>query len=232
MRSVLVAGASGGIGTALVDELISRGVSAACISRRPVNRCRASRQVDARDYDAVLGAVREMADELGGFDGVVVLVGLSDGSIWRKGLEELSGEDFIRVFEVDVVATFNVVKASHRFVRDGGAIVLVSSTSALHGDVEGIPYLVAKAGVAALGKSLAKLLAPRIRVNVVAFGPIRTGWVDWTGDGGARYAARTLLGRLGDPREAADAIIFALSNKFLNGSIVVLDGGESLRGLV
>ncbi|MEZ0318715.1 MAG: SDR family oxidoreductase [Pyrobaculum sp.] len=98
---------------------------------------------------------------------------------------------FLEVFKVDVVGSFNVVKAFRRV--EGASVVFVSSTPGLHGDVYGVPYAAARGAVVALAKSLARILAP-VRVNVVAFGPIETRWVQWiNNEEAAQFVERKTL---------------------------------------
>ena len=98
------------------------------------------------------------------------------------------------------------------------------------GDVYGIPYAAAKGALVALTRSLAKALAP-VRVNAVAFGPIETGWTGWISPQElAAFRERTILKRLGTPKEAAEAIYWLLSpaSSYVTGHVLVVDGGESL----
>jgi 3-oxoacyl-[acyl-carrier protein] reductase len=112
------------------------------------------------------------------------------------------------------------------------SIVAVSSTPALVGDVQGIPYLVAKAAVLALARSLSYLLAPHIRVNVVALGSIETRWLEWLRDEEILEIIEAIpLRRIGKPEEAAKAIAFLLSDEasYIIGQTLIVDGGEIIR---
>jgi 3-oxoacyl-[acyl-carrier protein] reductase len=93
----------------------------------------------------------------------------------------------------------------------------------------GIPYLVAKAGIIALTKSMALTLAPKIRVNTVVLGSIKTGWINWLSDSEVERLIRYIpMGRLGLPEEVARAVVFLLSDdsSFMTGHAIVIDGGE------
>ncbi len=229
---VLVTGASGGIGTALIRRLAEEGHRVIAISRGGFEMGDVvSIRADVTREGDVLRAMDEIRRSTGGLDAVACLAGHGDPNVWRKGLGELSPMDFLDVFNVDVVGTFMVVKHALDLMRPGSSIVLVSSSAALMGDTWGIPYAIAKGGIISLGMSLAKALAPKIRVNVVAFGPILTRWVGWMGNEElACIRERTLLGRLGNPDEAADAIYFLLSprSSYITGQVLVVDGGETV----
>jgi len=97
------------------------------------------------------------------------------------------------------------------------------------GDSDGLVYAAAKGGVLALTKMLAVKLAPKVRVNCVAFGSIETGWADWLSPRQKiKYAAAIPLRRFGRPEEAAEAALFLAKNRWTTGQTLVLDGGETL----
>ncbi|MFP3266251.1 MAG: SDR family oxidoreductase [Thermoproteus sp.] len=222
---VVVTGASGGIGSALVDLARSRGDYVVGISRRRSN-ADAQYGCDVLDLPCLEAAAREV----GAVDGIALVHGHGDAAAWNKGVEDLEARDFLKPFETDVVGSFNVVKAFLRNLGPGSSIVLVSSTPAMVGDRYGIPYAAAKGALIALTRSLAKALSP-IRVNAVALGPIATRWTTWISERELEgFRERTLLKRLGSPREAAEAIYWLLSpaSSYVTGAVLVVDGGESL----
>ncbi|AAL63585.1 3-oxoacyl-(acyl carrier protein) reductase [Pyrobaculum aerophilum str. IM2] len=222
---IVVTGASGGIGRALIRVAKRRGDFTIGISRSP-SEADVHYQCDVLD----LRCLERAAGEVGPVDGLALVHGHGDQRLWVKPLSELSGDDFIDVFKVDVIGSFNVVKAFLPSLTPGASVVLVSSTPGLIGDVYGIPYSVAKGAVAALARSLAKVLAP-VRVNAVAFGPIATRWTGWISEEEVRgFGERTVLKRLGTPEEAAEAIYWLLSpaSSYVTGHVLVVDGGESL----
>ena len=91
----------------------------------------------------------------------------------------------------------------------GSAIVNVASTPALVGDTEGLVYASAKGAVVSMTRMLAKMLAPKIRVNCMAFGSFETTWVDWlNGAQVEAYRKAIPLKRFGKPIEAARLALF------------------------
>jgi 3-oxoacyl-[acyl-carrier protein] reductase len=222
---IVVTGASGGIGSALVKLAKSRGDFVVGISRK---RSEADVHYDCDVLD--LQCLRQAAREVGRLDGIALLHGHGDPKLWTRRVEKLDADEFFHVFRVDVVGSFNVVKAFLPNLSPGSSVVFVSSTPGLIGDVYGIPYAAAKGALIALARSLAKALAP-VRVNIVAFGPIETGWVNWISPQElATFRERTILRRLGTPKEAAEAIYWLLSpaSSYVTGHVLVVDGGESL----
>lgn len=222
---IVVSGASGGIGRALVRLAKSKGDFVVGISRRR-SEADVHYPCDVLDLKCLEGA----AKDAGPVDGLAVLHGHGDPSIWNKGVEDLGEADFVEVFRVDVVGAFNVVKAFLGNLRPGSSIVFTASTPALIGDIYGMPYAAAKGALIALAKSLAKALRG-VRVNAVALGPIATGWTSWiAGEELREFEGRTVMGRLGRPEEAAEAIYWLLSpaSSYVTGQVLVVDGGESL----
>ncbi|HMD79243.1 MAG TPA: SDR family oxidoreductase, partial [Nitrososphaerales archaeon] len=137
-----------------------------------------------------------------------------------------------KVFAVDAFGTFLCTQGAARLMKRGGSIVNVASTPALSGDTEGLVYASAKGAVVSMTRMLAKSLAPRIRVNCMAFGSIKTTWVDWLDEDQVRsYLDAIPMRRFGKPSEAADLALFLASDEssFITGQVVVLDGGEILR---
>lgn len=222
---IVVTGASGGIGGALVKLAKTRGDFVIGVSRSK-SEADVHYQCDVLD----LNCLKKVAEDFHDVDGVALIHGHGGAETWKKKVAELDERDFLEVYRVDVVGGFNVVKTLLPSLKRDGSIVFVSSTPALVGDTWGIPYAAAKGALIALAKSLAKLLAP-VRVNVVAFGPIETRWTGWmTPTELEEFHRRTVLYRLGRPWEAAEAIYWLLSDKssYVTGHVLVVDGGESL----
>jgi len=144
------------------------------------------------------------------------------GSIETGHWEELTGSNLR-------APLFLAQEAAPHLKKDGGAIVNLSD---IHADrpLKGyLVYSMAKAGLAALTRSLALELAPEIRVNAVAPGAIA-----WPEDGQfepaerARIVATTPLARLGSPEEIARAVHFLATAPFITGQVIAVDGGRSV----
>ncbi len=165
----------------------------------------------------------------GRVDVLVNNAGLADGRIWNAKLSEIDREMWLRVFSVDVFGAFDCAQKAVRIMPRGGAIVNVSSTPALAGDVQGLVYACGKGAVLTMTKMLAKSLAPDIRVNCMVLGSIRTGWLDWFPESEVKALRSSIpLGRFGEPEDVANLAVFLASDEsnFITGQGVVLDGGE------
>jgi 3-oxoacyl-[acyl-carrier protein] reductase len=240
--SVLVTGAGIGIGaacavafaragwrTVLTDVLTDEGVALAA-SLRAEGHDASYRSMDVRDSAAVREVVR--STEADGFDAVIANAGIAR----RSAFVDLSDEEWALTLDVDLHGEMRVFReAVPAMVRRGtGALVALSSVSgAAYGWAEHAHYSAAKAGVVGLARALAVELGPHgIRANAVAPGFIRTAQsLDEThsmGEDALRDAGPSVpLGRIGQPDEVADVVLFLASDaaRYVSGQVVVVDGG-------
>lgn len=150
-------------------------------------------------------------------------------------LEGVDATDFQDVYAVNAVALFQLARAAAPFMREGSAIVSVSSIAAQSGNGSSLPYVASKAALNALTLGLARALAPKVRVNAVLPGLIEGRWMhDGLGDDAyqrvkRQFADHSLLGRVAIPEEIASAICWLLDPACLmTGQLMVVDGGFSL----
>jgi pteridine reductase len=116
--------------------------------------------------------------------------------------------------------------APHLAKSGSGAIVNFSDLGAFQTWRGYIPHSIAKAGVIQMTRSLAKELAPKVRVNAIA-----PGTITMAGDPPemeARYVVSAPLGRSGRPKDITDAVLYLLTAEFLTGQTLLLDGGRTL----
>ncbi len=243
-KRALVTGSSQGIG-AEVARLFAKEGAHVVVNHRPsaahsdyvVKAIRRSGgkafavHCDVADPASVSAMLGEVERELGGLDILVNMAGLSDRSIWNVSIPRVTLDMWKRVFAVDTFGTFLCTQGALRLMKHG-SVVNVASTPAISGDSEGLVYASAKGAVISMTKMLAKVAAPRVRVNCMAFGSIETAWVDWLDEKQLEaYKEAIPMGRLGRPIDAANLALFLASDEssFITGQVIVLDGGEVLR---
>jgi 3-oxoacyl-[acyl-carrier protein] reductase len=148
-------------------------------------------------------------------------------------LDALSAEDFQRIYSVNVVGAYQMVRACAPAMKKSGrgAVVNVSSIASKNGMGSSIAYAASKGALNTLTLSLARVLGPEIRVNAVCPGMVDTKWLR---EGyGARYAAMearyrqgTPLGRPGKPEEVAAVIVWLIEGAdLITGDTIMVDSG-------
>ncbi|HVO25209.1 MAG TPA: SDR family oxidoreductase [Candidatus Margulisiibacteriota bacterium] len=115
----------------------------------------------------------------------------------------------------------------HMHAHGGGCIVTLADVAGIRPWVDYLPYSVAKAGIITLTHALAKELAPSVRVNAIAPGPVLFP-EDFDPAIRQREIERTLLKREGDPQNIADAALFLIRNDYVTGAVLPVDGGRLL----
>ena len=192
-------------------------------------------EVDVSDSSAVDRAVAAATEALGPIDALVNIAG-----IYRvAAVEDITDEDWARMFAVHVNGTFHTCRAvlPGMMAAKSGAIVNMSSLHAVRGQANAAHYAAAKGAIIGLTKSIAREKGPLgIRANAVAPGPIDTPL--WRGavppdEIDAVMAKRSEvipMGRLGAPAEVAQTIVHLLSPaaSYITGQVVTIDGGESM----
>jgi 3-oxoacyl-[acyl-carrier protein] reductase len=180
---------------------------------------------------AMLDAVRE---RFGRLDALVNNAGTTV-STPPSDLEGLSVEEWDRVFAVNVRGLWQVTRAAVPLLQQApaAAIVNLASIAGLRPGPQPLPYAASKAAVVNLTKTLAGTLGPAIRVNAVAPGWMEGDWMMRTlGEHYERLMERraraTPLKRCVTPEDVAETIVsLIVSNPFVNGQIIVIDGGYS-----
>lgn len=155
---------------------------------------------------------------------------LNAGPYPRRSFRDTEPEEFEECFRVHLFGPAELVRGLLPLLEavPSAGVVFVSSVLAFEGSRHGAHYAAAKAAMLGLARSLARELAPRIRVNVVAPGSIDTAILSGdTPQQRAERAARVPLGRIGRPEEVAEAISFLVSERasYLTGTTLHVNGG-------
>jgi NAD(P)-dependent dehydrogenase (short-subunit alcohol dehydrogenase family) len=182
-------------------------------------------QADVSQRDEVQAMVDAAIERFGRLD---VLV--NSASVWRRTpWEELTEEEWDAKLDVDLKGAFLCAKAAwpHLIAHGDGAIVNIVDLSALKPFPNFLAHSVAKAGLLNLTYGLAHELAPAVRVNAVAPGPVLPPPA-YSEKQIAAVANRTLLKRWGAAEDVADAVVFLVMAPYITGIVLPVDGGERL----
>ena len=175
----------------------------------------------------VKAMVEQVVKDLGGLDILVNNAGWTKPVQPHRNLDGLTDEVLDGVWAVNVKGSFYCVRAAvpHMERRGGGAIVNITSVAAFTGRGSSMAYAASKAALGTLTKSLARALAPSIRVNAVAPGLIATGFGGWTETQWEATAKITPTGKLPTSEDTADAIFYLATSPAITGQTIIVDGG-------
>ncbi|HEX6386677.1 MAG TPA: SDR family NAD(P)-dependent oxidoreductase [Anaerolineae bacterium] len=246
-KTVLVTGASRGIGRAIALQFAERGARVAvhynrnqAAAEETYNRLPPGNhlivQADLTDSTAVEQMVKQATHTLGRLDILVNNAGIFE----KHPLADVSFDEWQgrwwRVIETNLIGSANVTYCvtRHMIEQGGGRIVSVSSRGAFRGEPEAPAYGASKAGLNAMSQSLARYLAPyNIFVGVVAPGFVETEMAreDLQGQRGEDIRNQSPLKRIARPEEVAYAVLFLASEgaEFLTGTIIDVNGASYLR---
>jgi len=249
-KIAVVTGASKGIGLAITRSLAAEGVRVVAGALK--GSAELAVLADQQDVHPVLvdlttsdGPATLIAEAVSRFDGIDLLVN-NVGAVRPRleGFLAVTDEDWDWAMTINFLAAVRTMRAAlpHLMVRDGAAIVTISSVNAFLPDPSVVDYSAAKGALTNLCKSLSKEFAAKVRVNTISPGPVQTDL--WLGDDGVaaavarasgttadavarQAAADASTGRFTYPQEIADLALFLASDRADNitGSDFLIDGG-------
>jgi 3-oxoacyl-[acyl-carrier protein] reductase len=230
-RATAFAFARAGYNVVVTDVLEAEGAKVAADIRSGGGTADFHR-LDVTSTEAADHVVAAAEQKFGTLDAVVANAGIAH----KIPLAELTDAKWDHTLDVDLKGIFRVARAAAPAMRQrkSGAIVALSSIMGVaYGWDEHVQYSAAKAGVVGLVRGLAVELAPDgVRVNAIAPGYIRTAQAlseqHSLGPAGLEKAAEFIpMGRVGEPEDIADVIVFLASQaaRYITGQIIVVDGG-------
>jgi 3-oxoacyl-[acyl-carrier protein] reductase len=238
-KTALITGSATGIGRAIALRLAREGVHVTInYSKSEKDALETQREVEAlgvqsqlykasvSDDQQVRQMVKETINKFGSLDILVNNAGVTD-FVKHDDLEGLKEEYWDRVMDVNVKGLFFCCRAATaELKRQKGCIVNVTSIAGMTGLGSSIAYAASKAAAISVTKSLARVMAPEVRVNGIAPGIVQTRWVAGQEDHIKRLAEGTPLGRVATPEDVAE-VAFSLiaQSQFVTGQTVVVDGG-------
>lgn len=245
--AAIVTGGGTGIGAAVVRRLAARGVR--CVINYANSRDAAQAlaaelgngsiavQADIAD-DAQCRALAAAAmDAFGRIDLLVNNAGKTKFAN-HEDLEALTADDFLDIYRLNTVAPFQMIRACAPAMRAGpaSAVVNIASVAGVFGNGSSVAYAASKGALATMTKSLARVLAPAIRVNAVAPGYVGTGWFSerMTPEAFDKFeafiASQTPMQMAAHADDIAGPIVNLLdpASRVITGEVVLLDAGAHL----
>jgi NAD(P)-dependent dehydrogenase (short-subunit alcohol dehydrogenase family) len=241
-KVALVTGASRGIGRAIAAAYAESGAKVMLSSRKQADLEKAAAEMQgdvavfaahAGDPDQAKGCVAATVERFGGLD---VLVNNAATNPYFGPLIEVDLPRWDKIFEVNLRGPLVWIQEAWKEQMNdhGGSIINLASVGGMtYGGYIGA-YDITKAGVIHMTKHLATELGPRVRVNAIAPGLVKTDMARalWDNELGEQIAKRWPLGRLGEPGDIAGAAVFLASDAaaWITGHVLVVDGGGMLEG--
>ncbi|MBR8640065.1 SDR family oxidoreductase [Streptomyces tuirus] len=232
----VVTGGTRGVGAGITRALLEAGAEVVACARRapekPVEtggRTARFMAVDLRDQEATVSFFDRVREEYGRLD---TLVNNAGGTPYRM-LDEGGAERHARVVELNLLAPLTASLAAYEVMRDqpgGGSILMIGSVSGTRPSPGTAAYGAAKAGLENLARTMAVEWAPRIRVNTLVLGMVRTelSHLHYGDEDGIAAVGRTVpLGRLAEPADIGDACVFLASDRasYISGASLLVHGG-------
>lgn len=247
-RVALITGGGTGVGAATARLLAGRGWNVALNYRRSAAEAEATAEAcralgaealtlagDVADDADCRAMVARTAERFGRIDALVCSAGATQFTR-LSDLDDQNAADFQRVFSVNVLGAYQAARAAGPWLtRSGGAIVAVSSIAGLNGNGSSLAYIASKGALNSLTLALARLFAPKVRVNAVLPGMIDTGWFAPAFDEAARaamkanFAEASALGAISTAEDIAAGVVFLAADAVtMTGQLVTIDAGYML----
>jgi len=241
-KVAIVTGGGTGIGRAVSRKLAEAGASVAVVYSRSESEAHETvRLIEAEGGRAlalqcnvaedreVVRMVRAVADAFGAVDYLV-----NNAAITRQlpfaDLDAVEDRMWDDLMAVNVKGAFYAARAAAPLMRSrhDAAIVNVGSIAGTTGYGSSLPYAVSKAAMHGLTRSLARALAPTIRVNAIAPGMVETRW--WAGYEEKMHmlAGQVALNRVASPEDIAEVVLTLLTAKAMTGQVILADNGQTL----
>jgi NAD(P)-dependent dehydrogenase (short-subunit alcohol dehydrogenase family) len=232
-KHVVVVGGSSGIGRATAALAVRAGASVSIAARDPARLERVAGELGARSGSVDMtdpGSVGPWADALGDLDHLIITA----SSSLHGRFDEISTDAVRRMFEAKFFGPYNVAKALLPRMREGGSITFFSGVLSRRPGLNCSGLGAVNAAVEGLTRALALELGPKLRVNCISPGMVKTEAYSSMSEEGRDQmfeatGASLPLGRVGLAGEIAEAALFVAVNSFLTGQVLDVDGGHMVR---
>ncbi|MBD8687077.1 MULTISPECIES: SDR family NAD(P)-dependent oxidoreductase [unclassified Rhizobium] len=220
MKRAIVTGGAGVIGTGIIERLLAEGWTVASFDIKSSKTTAQHCHCDVGDESSVAAAFEKL-----GWDGLELLVNNAGIASPNTGpIHELSLADWRKVTDSHLTGAFLMTRSAVPLMGEGASIINMVSTRAFMSEPETEAYAASKGGLVALTHALAVSLGPKIRVNAIA-----PGWITEDTDLREQDHSQHPVGRVGRPKDIADAVVYLTGAGFMTGQVMVLDGGVTKK---
>lgn len=241
-KTVLITGGATGIGKAVALNLALEGANIVINYSRSIKEAEETLveiqkmggkglilQADVSDNKQVVRLCQQTVEHFGSIDILINNAGTTD-FVPLEDLDGLLEEYWDNALNVNVKGVFFTSRACvDELKKNKGCIVNITSIAGFNGAGSSIAYAASKAAGISITKSLAKVMAPDVRVNSIAPGIVITRWVKDYEDHVTKYSEGTPLGRAAYPEDVANMVNGIISGgDFVTGQTIVVDGGWSI----
>jgi pteridine reductase len=237
-RVALVTGAGRRVGQAIALALGEKGMKVAVHyngseagAKETVDRLAAAGaagrvfQADLTTDDGPASLAEEVAGTFGGIDVLVNSAAIME----RTPFGEVTPAKWDAIMAINIRAPFFLAQAAAPHLRkSSGAIVNIADLAAFETWPAYVPHGISKAGVVHMTRSLARVLAPEVRVNGIAPGTVLLP-ENWDTAADERLRQTTPLARTGTPEDVSGTVIFLLESDYITGETIIVDGGRHIR---
>ena len=241
-KIAIVTGGASGLGYAIAKKFTEKGIKTLVLGRNEEKLKKAVSELGDNCFPVAfdltnLTAIPELIADLTKKHGHINILVNNAGIHLKKGIFEVSDEDFHRVISTNLNSVFTLTRELAKdMVKTGdGSIINISSMAALYGIPKVIAYTASKAGIEGMTRALAVELSPLgLRINCIAPGFIKTNMsssaLDNDPERKQKVFSRTPMGKLGDPEDVANAAYFLTTDEssFMTGAMLPVDGGNSI----
>jgi pteridine reductase len=233
----LVTGAGRRVGRAIATGLADRGYDVALHyhesragaeeAARAIELAGAAARLfpaDLRGSEAPAALVRDVVEGMRRLDVVIN----SAAVMTRTPVGEVTAEAWDQILHLNLRAPFLIAQEAARHLPDGGVIINIADLAAFEVWPAYLPHAASKAALVHLTRGLARVLAPRVRVNAVAPGTVLLP-EGWEGATAEQLRETTPLRRQGSPEDVVQAVVFLIEAAYVTGETLIVDGGRHVR---
>jgi len=235
-KTAIVTGAGQGIGFEICRQLVAAGANVILNDVDPELAAAAANKLSATGVcTAVAGdagsitCIQEMVDKAAAAYGALDIVIANAGITLFGDFFDYTPDAFYKVMQVNLGGSFFLAQAAASRLRAArGVIVNIADLAAFETWPAYLPHGISKSGVVHLTRSLARVLAPEVRVAGIAPGTVLLP-ENWDAGAAEHLRETTPLGRSGSPADVTSTVLFILDSDYLTGETIIVDGGRHVR---